>query len=317
MLKNSRSNTALFRHFAMLLMALCVCSLAHAQTASGVVEEGLAPARQALREGRWQDAEQDARKYLNDHTSSAAAHYLLAFALFRENNPRDSLAEYTHAAQLQKPAAADLRWVALDYVLLHDYVDADKWMSESLQWDAHDGEVWYEMGRIKYQENRFAESIAAFEKTLTLMPKLVKAENNLGLAYEGLNRKNEAIQAYEQAIAWQADAAKKSEQPLLNLGILLSDLGRQAEALPLLVEAETIAPNDGKIHSTLGKLYLRQEKLNLAEQEFKQAVAIDPASAPIHFQLGQVFRKEGKTAEASREFAKAAEIDGSSSSKVD
>jgi tetratricopeptide (TPR) repeat protein len=316
MLKNRRKNFAFFHYAAMLWVASCFCSLAAAQAASGTVEEDLTPARQALREGRWKDAEQFARKYLNDHTSSATAHYLLAYALFREDNPKDSLAEYTHAAQLQKPAAGDLRWVALDYVLLHDYVDADKWMSESLQWDPHDGEVWYEMGRIKYQENRFAESIAAFEKTLALMPKLVKAENNLGLAYEGLNRKEDAIQAYEQAIAWQADAAKKSEQPLLNLGILLSDEGKQSEALPLLVEAETIAPNDGKIHSTLGKLYLRQEKLNLAEQEFKQAAAIDPASAPIHFQLGQVFRKEGKTAEASSEFAKAAEIDGSSSSKV-
>ncbi len=301
--------------FLSMLWLVCASSLAHAQSADLLVEDDLAKAKQSAHDAHWADAERLLQSYLAGHAASVEAHYLLAFTLFREDKPEASLAEYTHAAQLQTPSAQDLRWVALDYVLLQDYADADKWITRSLQEDAHNSEAWYEMGRIKYQENRFAEAIAAFQKALVMTPKLVKAENNLGLAYEGLNQKDEAVRAYHQAIEWQAQAAIKSEQPLLNLGILLSDEGQIADALPLLQQAEAIAPKYEKTHATLGKLYLRQGNLNGAEEEFEQAVAIDPKSASIHFQLGQVYRKQGKASQATAEFAKASEIDGSTSSK--
>jgi tetratricopeptide (TPR) repeat protein len=268
----------------------------------------------AIGHAHWMEAERLARSYLADHAASPEGHYLLAFALFRDNKPKDSLAEYTAAAKLQKPTATDLRWVALDYVLLHDYEDADKWMTTSLQWDSHDGDVWYEMGRIKYQENRFAEAVTAFENSLQRIPNLVKAEDNLGLALEGLNEPDKAIAAYRQAIAWQSGVTQKSAQPMLNLGILLSDQGHLDDALPLLLEAETITPNDSKIEISLGKLYLRQGNLTAAQAKLEKAAAMDPASASVHFQLGQVYRKEGKKDMARKEFEKASQIDGASSS---
>ncbi|MBE7158999.1 MAG: tetratricopeptide repeat protein, partial [Rhodospirillales bacterium] len=150
--------------------------------------------------------------------------------LFRENKPKDSLAAYTQAASHQTPSARDFHNIGLDYVLLNDYTDADKWVTESLRLDPRDGEVWYALGRIKYTENRFTEAIASFRKTLELRPHLVKAEDNLGLAYEGLNQPDEAIHAYRQAIAWADASGKPSEQPLLNLGMLLTDRNQLDEA---------------------------------------------------------------------------------------
>ena len=307
------------KQFSILCIGALLCLLppgGRAQAVQAADVDTLARAKEAIKQARWQDAEQAARSYLEVHASSAEGHYLLAFALFHENKPEASLAEYTHAAKLQKPGASDLRWVALDYVLIGDYSDADRWMTQSLQWDSHDGNVWYEMGRIKYQENRFSEAVAAFQRALAGLPRLVKAEDNLGLAYEGLNEPDKAIDAYKQAIAWQSDATQKSEQPLLNLGILYADKGQTADALPLLKQAETIRPNYGKTHGALGKLYLRVGELASAQEEFEKALALDPTSAGLHFQLGQVYRKEGKAELASGEFAEASKIDGSTSSKV-
>jgi tetratricopeptide (TPR) repeat protein len=277
-------------------------------------DAGLELARDALRRAQWPDAERAARGYLQDHEGSAEGHYLLALALFRENHPRESLAEYTHAARLQRPTALQLRWVALDYVLLGAYKDADTWMSKSLEWNPEDGESWYELGRIKYSEGRFGEAVEAFNKALRLLPRSVKAENNLGLADEGLNRPDDAIAAYQQALAWQAGAASRSEQPMLNLGILLTDKYRLDEALPLLREAESIAPGDSKIHAALGKLYERKNDLAHAQAEFEQAVGLDSKSAGLHFQLGQVYRKLGEKGKAAGEFAQASALDGTHSS---
>jgi Flp pilus assembly protein TadD len=274
----------------------------------------LRQAKLAVREARWKDADRLVRSYLTSHEASAEGRYLLALALFHEDRPKESLTEYTHASQLKTPTATDLRYVAYDYVLLNDYADADKWMTQAASWNASDGETWYALGRIKYTENRFAEAVSSFQKSLALRPKSVKAEDNLGLAYEGLNRPEDAITAYRQAIAWQENEAHPSEQPYLNLGIVLLDRNQLDEALALLTRAESLAPQDSKIHAALGRLYRHKGDLTHAQSEFEQAVAADPKNAALRFQLGQVYRNEGQQAKAKAELARAAELDGTHSS---
>ncbi|MGI4827086.1 MAG: tetratricopeptide repeat protein [Janthinobacterium lividum] len=273
------------------------------------LDPALAPARAAFDQGHWAEAEQQARAFLGTHPNSAEAQYLLATTLFRENKPKDSLAAFTQAAQLARPSALDFRSIAFDYVLLNDYTDADTWMTRSAQDNPKDGETWYAIGRIKYTENRFAESITSFKKALQLMPQSVKAEDNLGLAYEGLNQPDEAIAAYQQALAWQAGSPHPSEQPMLNLGILLTDRNQFDTALPLLKQAETLAPTDGKVHGALGKLYARLNDLPEAQTELEQALATDPKNSGLHFQLGQVYRKQGKTQQAAGELERAAALE--------
>ena len=261
------------------------------------------------------EAEAAARGSIAHNETFADAHYLLAYILLRENKPGPSLAEYTHASRLQPPSAEELKDVALDYVLASDYPDADKWMTTVTQWAPQDSDAWYSLGRIKYVENRFGDSIDCFQKALALSPRLVKAENNLGLALEGLNRPEQAIAAYRTAIDWQAGATDPSEQPLMNLGTILVDHNRNSEARPLLEQAEKIAPNDPKIRVELGRLYQRLGRLAEAQKELERAVEIDPKTAAYHFQLGQVYRRSGMIEKAKVEFAQAAAIDSSHSSK--
>ena len=258
------------RHALMFGLAVCsACwseSVLQAQQRSLTgVPDALARARALADEGKLHEAEDAARSYLGEHVDEANARYLLAYILFREGQPVPSLAEYTRAARAQPPKAQQLFYVALDYVLAKDYADADKWMTMVTERTPGDSEAWYSLGRIKYTENRFQESIHCFEKALALTPRLVKAENNLGLAYEGLNQVDEAITAYRTAIAWQAESASPSEQPLINLGTVLIDRNELSEALPLLQQAEKIAPTDPKIRAALGRLYRRQGELAAAQ----------------------------------------------------
>lgn len=260
-------------------------------------------------------AEVATRSYLQTHETSADARYLLAYILFREDKPLPSLAEYTRAAQLQKPTPQQLQNVALDYVLAGDYVDADKWMTTVAAWAPGDGEAWYSLGRIKYTENRFGEAVACFQKALALIPQSVKAENNLGLAYEGLDRNTDALAAYRQSIAWQAQSSQPSAQPYINLGTLLLAMNQVDAAQPALLQAQALAPNDPRLRMTTGKLYQRKGDLPQAQVEFEHAVALSPNTAAYHFLLGQVYRKTGQSAKATAEFARAAQLDGAHSSR--
>lgn len=273
----------------------------------------LAGAQQLMHDGKFAQAEAALRPLIAADPKAGEPHYLLAYALLREDKPADSLNEYTKAAALRPPIAADLRNVALDYVLLKDLTDADRWMSRSLAMDGHDAETWYAMGRLRYTQGRYADALTCFAKTVTLNPRSVKGENNLGLAYEGLNRNDDAVRAYRTAIAWQKDDPSPSEQPLLNLAILLLHRNQTQEAQQLLEQAAKIAPKEPRIHENLGQIYLHTDRVPDAVAEFTSAVVLAPENPRYHYLLGQAYRRSGDDSHAKQEFARSAALNGTHS----
>jgi len=264
-------------------------------------ETSLAEARALVGQGKLYDAERMIRGFLQTQKSSADGHFLLGYVLFKKQDAKSSLAEYTEGARYRNPGAADLEVVASDYVLLKDYLDADKWYSKAVEFNPSDSLGWYYLGRTKYNENRFQEAIGAFQQCLKLDPKNVKAEDNLGLTYEGLNQTEDALAAYRTAIEWQTDAPQKNSGPYLDLGSLLVESGQASEGLPYLLEAAKLSPDDYGVHRQLGKAYSRLDQLDKARVELEKAVALAPKNAPVHFMLAQVYRKQGLAEKAKAE----------------
>jgi Flp pilus assembly protein TadD len=301
----------------------------------------LVEAKSLLRQGRVNEADRAVRQFLAAQPESAAGHFLLGHILFREiqtdataetqmegtkvlqANPKDatfipekaraSLAEFTAGAKYHDPNAADLTTVALDYVLLGDYVDADKWLTKMLQWTPNDADGWYLLGRTKYNENRFAEAVSAFQQSLKLDPQNVKTEDNLGLSYAGLGRNDEAIAAYQQAMAWQAKAALRNPGPYINLASLLIDQNRFGEAVSHLLQAVEIAPRESRAHELLGKAYTRLEQFPKAQTELEKAIELSPQKANLHCMIAPVYRKQGLAEKAKTEFDRCAALTGSHS----
>jgi Flp pilus assembly protein TadD len=273
----------------------------------------LSAAQRLVNEGKFAEADAALRPLIAANPKAAEPRYLLAYALLREDKPVDSLKEYTAAAALRPPIAAELRNVALDYVLLHDLADADRWMSQALAMDAKDADTWYAMGRLRYTQGRYGDALTCFEKTLQLNPRSVKGEDNLGLAYEALNRNDDALRAYRTAIALQKDDPSPSEQPLLNLGILLLHRNQLQEAQQLLEQAAKIAPKEPRIHENLGQVYLRTDRIADAVKEFSSAVMLAPQNPRYHYLLGQAYRRSGDVEQARQEFARSEALNGAHS----
>jgi tetratricopeptide (TPR) repeat protein len=281
----------------------------HSQSPAASLQE----ARSLLATGKLSEAETVLRTYLKNDPSSADAHYLLGDVLFREQKARESLAEFTAGAKFRHPTASELRTVASDYVLLADFADADKWFSEVTAETPNDAEAWYLLGRTKYNENRFAEAIAAFEHVLTLRPKDVRAEDNLGLSQQGLGHTEQAKAAFQTAIEWQHDAPADA-QPYLNLGTLLTDQGDLTGAIQQLTKAAALAPGNPKIHEELGRALQTKGDLEGAQSQLETAVKLAPNAAALHFKLGQIYRRRGLNDRAQEEFAICAKLNGGHSS---
>src|SRR6202023_1140430 len=91
--------SAMIRSGVCLGLALLLCCAATAQQATPPSSDAsLDEARTLMRTGQLSQAEAALSKYLEQHPSSADAHFLLGYVLFREQKARESLAAYTAGA---------------------------------------------------------------------------------------------------------------------------------------------------------------------------------------------------------------------------
>jgi tetratricopeptide (TPR) repeat protein len=321
---------------------------ASAAGASGTTapNPGLGKAKSLFENGDLDQAETATREFLKTHEDSAEAHFLLGHILFeelhekyqneekkegenfrysgrvdgslaevRDAKARESLAEFSAGAKYGPLTAADFKTVAFDYVLLRDNSSADKWLTRSLNLEPQDAQGWFYLGRVKYSQDEFAGAIEAFERCLKLEPRNVFAEYNVGLSFEGLRQKDEAIQAYQNAIAWQANSNAEAPEPFLYLGKLYLEDNQPEKAVPYLVQAVAAFPGVSLAHEELGKAYSNLNQLPQAQQELEKAVSLSPNLARLHIMLGQVYRSQRMMDKAKAEFQKAEELNGTHSSE--
>jgi len=244
---------------------------------------------------QFKDAGEALQAYIASHPHSDDAVYLLAYVLFREDKPKESLQWFTDAAKLRTPTSDDLKIVSFDYVLLNDYVDAGHYLEIVLQMDPNNLDARYYLGRVRYQQNRLDDAIAAFREVLGRNPGNVKAEDNLGLCLEGKYQVDQAIAAYQKAIALDESSLVHTEQPYLNLGILQAKHNNDREALLLLSKAQKIAPNSAEVHYQLAKSLFSLNRVEDAQREVETAVQLNPKDAPSHYLLGRIYHTLGKS----------------------
>jgi tetratricopeptide (TPR) repeat protein len=327
------------------LLLAVASSPAMASQSSDQTEMLLSRAKDLLQHGNLAEADRAVRQYLQNHPDSADGHFLLGHILFheisakwleegkaegeallyntgdlsgslvayRDAKAKESLAEFTAGAKYHVPGALDLKVVALDYLLLKDNNDADRWLTRSLQDDPRDPQAWYYLGRTKYGKGQFAEAIEAFAQCLRIEPRNIKAETNVGLSYEALQRPDEAAQAFQNAISWQTEGSTKDPEPFIELGHLYVNQNQPEKAVPYLTQSIAILPMISKAHEELGKAYSLLNRFPEAQAELEKAIELTPQAPNLHCLLAPVYRKQGLTDKAKAESDRCAALSGTHS----
>jgi len=253
---------------------------------------GLADSSASPAPNRLAAAELELRRDLELQPNSAVLLYRLGVVLRQEKKPRQSLEIFQRAARLERPDAEQLLSVALDYVLLNDYNDAIHWLEIAESFDPRNVEVEYSLGRCLYSQDRFPEAAAKFLRVLELKPDHLKAEENLGLAYDIMNEPAKAEEALRKAATW-AGQESTDEWPFLDSGTFLLDHDRAAEAVPLLQRAAAIAPNRAACHERLGRALILMNDIDDGVKELEIATRLEPTNAKTHYELAMIYREAG------------------------
>lgn len=244
------------------------------------------------------------RTQLKLNPSSPGLLYQLALVERLNREYDESLQTYTEAAKLQEPNAMQLRSVAFDYVELNDFDDALRWLQLAAKMEPRNVDVLYEMGRCLYTKNLFSEAESTYLRVLQIAPRHLRAEENLGLTYEGEDKPEQAENALRTAVKWADERRTSDPWPYLNLGDFLVEHSRAQEAIPVLKIAVSLAGNSAFSHERLGRALGLTGDRQGAVRELEAAVELDPQNAKTHFELGRVYREAGSPEKARDEFEK-------------
>lgn len=143
-------------------------------------------------------------------------------------------------------------------------------------------------------ENKDAEAIVAWRRTLELSPGLYGAELNLGLVLLRSHQPADAAIALADAVA-----AKPSEfRPRFLRAQALFDSGAFEQAESEFRTALTIDPKSAGATIGLARTLLKQNNLADAEPLYRAAIALDPSTRSALLELGIAFDNGGNSAEA-------------------
>ena len=118
-----------------------------------------------------------------------------------------------------------------------------------------------------------------FEQTATVVPRDAKAHALLGHALalkSSPPRRDRAIEAYRTALSIYPDYFRHDSAAVGNLSRLLAKAGRSTEAHQLLLRTIAADPEWGVMHYFLALHYTGMRQPELAEDEWRKAIALSP-----------------------------------------
>lgn len=179
-------------------------------------------------------------------------------------------------------------------------------LNEALKEFPNSARLWLAFGIANLNDNKTVEARAAFERALIINPKLVPALAYLATTFVDQGRNDEAVKIFERAIPLDeknavlhyllADSLLKTANP---------NLTRVENALKRAVELDA---DLASAHSTLGRLYVRQERWAEAAASLELATKLEPKSAETLYQLGRVYARLKRADESRAVLAKFKEL---------
>lgn len=124
---------------------------------------------------------------------------------------------------------------------------------------------------------------------------------NHGIVLNALNRHEEAIASFDQAIKLKSKFAEAHN----NRGVVLNTLGRVDEALDSFAKALSITPNYAEAWSNRGNSMLKLKRYEDALKAFDRALVARPGYADALYNRGNAFKDMGKPEEALASFERA------------
>jgi predicted CXXCH cytochrome family protein len=176
-------------------------------------------------------------------------------------------------------------------------------LQRAVKLDPADAQAWSEIGSIESRQGRIETALASLRKAASLDPGLMDVWNSIGVTLNSVRDAAGAEEAFRQAIKIDPYYATA----LANLGRLLSDEGKQEEAVFQLGRASRLNPSGANLYEHALAL-VRLNRFDESRGEAEAAVRADPSIAEAHELLGGLIARAQDFDSALVEFREAVRL---------
>jgi Flp pilus assembly protein TadD len=200
----------------------------------------------------------------------------------------------TSAAQAKEDPLAPLLRQANDAIDKMDFAAALEPLQKYLAQRPDEAYPHFQLGYAYAGLKRPDDAKREFSRAIELDPKMAPAYQNLGLVQmEG--DPAAAAESFRRA----AELQPTESRPRFLAGYSLEHAGKFSEAVEAYRSALALAPKDYEAHFALGRVLLRTKDAAAAEEEFRAAIGLNSGSAPARLGLGSALMAERKYEAAS------------------
>lgn len=183
--------------------------------------------------------------------------------------------------------------------------EAAKELQAMLNGSVNDIEVYLTIAQIYSQIKRYADAEAVIRKALALTPKPEDQEYALfllGSIFERQKKFDLAEEQFKKVLTFNPLNAAASNY----LGYMLADRGvRLEESVRFIKKALELEPNNGAYLDSLGWVYFKMSRFDLAEPPLEKAARLVSKDPTIHEHLGHLYLQVGKKVLAQEEWERA------------
>lgn len=166
-------------------------------------------------------------------------------------------------------------------------------------------DIHFQNGMAFVRRHDFNSAVEAFRLASEVWPSYGPSHNNLGSALAMLGRHEEAVRAFDGALARDP----RDVVALQRKGESLQALGRRGEAIACLVRALEIEPALDEAHYQLGIAHQRDGKFSEALDCFRRSIELNPQNSDAFAALGGALMLLRAPGDAGRAFERALELD--------
>lgn len=152
----------------------------------------------------------------------------------------------------------------------------------------------YEKGLADFGGGKHRSAISHLQAAVRLYPDYAAAYSAMGAAHQALGDERAASEAFTKALEIDDDQLPAC----LGLGTIRRKNKHYTEAEKLLLHARALKPDDWRIHSELGELYLAADNPEKAQPPLEEGLMIDPSHPRVHLLLINALALQEKYAEA-------------------
>jgi eukaryotic-like serine/threonine-protein kinase len=262
----------------------------------------------ATKDPAWLDRTSESLRQAQDRDLDLApVHRVAGVLLHNAGFYQRAEEEYLRAIELEPLNGENYRRLGQAY-------DGDNRVEQSLEafrrateLDATSARAWNGLGTFYRNHGNYSEEVKQFEKCVRLEPREADSHFTLGTAYLDLRRYPEAERELRFALALNETPGARN-----NLALLLTDEGRDGEAIPEYVRALKLSPGQYLSWMNLGSAYRRTNRKEESRKAYlhskelaEEEIPRNPHDGTLRARLAYLCARlgDGKRAESELEQA--------------